>query len=184
MGDGSVVLILDLRGITMAADIPALTRRAGDLQSTSEEPQDVVQESSRYLVCETHNGHRVAVPLNQVQRLENFLQSEIDATADSCFVKRNGELTQLIDPDRVLHTSEELEKETVELSLVGIILPNELGNKALAVRRIIDVETGHGQLEKTAMKSGLLGTLLVGGSATEVMDVVAVSQWSEENPLL
>jgi two-component system chemotaxis sensor kinase CheA len=184
MGDGSVVLILDLRGITMAADIPALTRRAGDLQSTSEEPQDVVQESSRYLVCETHNGHRVAVPLNQVQRLENFLQSEIDATADSCFVKRNGELTQLIDPDRVLHTSEELEKETVGLSLVGIILPNELGNKALAVRRIIDVETGHGQLEKTAMKSGLLGTLLVGGSATEVMDVVAVSQWSEENPLL
>jgi len=184
MGDGSVVLILDLRGITMAADIPALTRRAGDLQSTSEEPRDVVQESSRYLVCETHNGHRVAVPLNQVQRLENFLQSEIDATADSCFVKRNGELTQLIDPDRVLHTSEELEKETVGLSLVGIILPNELGNKALAVRRIIDVETGHGQLEKTAMKSGLLGTLLVGGSATEVMDVVAVSQWSEENPLL
>lgn len=184
MGDGSVVLILDLRGITMAADIPALTRRAGDLQSTSKEPQDVVQESSRYLVCETHNGHRVAVPLNQVQRLENFLQSEIDATADSCFVKRNGELTQLIDPDRVLHTSEELEKETVGLSLVGIILPNELGNKAIAVRRIIDVETGHGQLEKTAMKSGLLGTLLVGGSATEVMDVVAVSQWSEENPLL
>ena len=184
MGDGSVVLILDLRGITMAADIPALTRRAGDLQSTSKEPQDVVQESSRYLVCETHKGHRVAVPLNQVQRLENFLQSEIDATADSCFVKRNGELTQLIDPDRVLHTSEELEKETVGLSLVGIILPNELGNKAIAVRRIIDVETGHGQLEKTAMKSGLLGTLLVGGNATEVMDVVAVSQWSEENPLL
>ena len=184
MGDGSVVLILDLRGITMAADIPALTRRAGDLQSTSEEPQDVVQESSRYLVCETHNGHRVAVPLNQVQRLENFLQSEIDAAADSSFVKRNGELTQLIDPDRVLHTSKELRKETGGLSLVGIILPNELGNKAIAVRRIIDVETGHGQLEKTAMKSGLLGTLLVGGSATEVMDVVAVSQWSEESPLL
>jgi two-component system chemotaxis sensor kinase CheA len=184
MGDGSVVLILDLRGITMAADIPALTRRAGDLQSTSEKPRDVVQESSRYLVCETHNGHRVAVPLNQVQRLENFLQSEIDAAADSSFVKRNGELTQLIDPDQVLHTSEELGKETVGLSLVGIILPHELGNKALAVRRIIDVETGHGPLEKTGTKSGLLGTLLVGGSATEVMDIVAVSQWSEENPLL
>jgi hypothetical protein len=83
-----------------------------------------------------------------------------------------------------LHTSEELGKETVGLSLVGIILPHELGNKALAVRRIIDVETGHSPLEKTGTKSGLLGTLLVGGSATEVMDIVAVSQWSEENPLL
>ena len=182
MGDGSVVLILDLRGITMAADIPALTRRAGDLQSTSEEPSEVVQESSRYLVCETHNGHRVAVPLNQVQRLENFLESEIDPAADSRFVKRNGELTQLIDPDQVLHTSKELGKEPTG-SLVGIILPNELGNKAFAVRRIIDIETGHGPLEKTATKRGLLGTLLVGDSATEVMDIVSASQWSEENPL-
>jgi two-component system chemotaxis sensor kinase CheA len=182
MGDGSVVLILDLRGITMAADIPALTRRAGDLQSTSEEPSEVVQESSRYLVCETHNGHRVAVPLNQVQRLENFLESEIDPAADSRFVKRNGELTQLIDPDQVLHTSKELGKEPTG-SLVGIILPNELGNKAIAVRRIIDIETGHGPLEKTATKRGLLGTLLVGNSATEVMDIVSASQWSEENPL-
>ena len=182
MGDGSVVLILDLRGITMAADIPALTRRAGDLQSTSEEPREVVQESSRYLVCETHNGHRVAVPLNQVQRLENFLESEIDPAADSRFVKRNGELTQLIDPDQVLHTSKELGKEPTG-SLVGIILPNELGNKAIAVRRIIDIETGHGPLEKTATKRGLLGTLLVGDSATEVMDIVSASQWSEENPL-
>jgi two-component system chemotaxis sensor kinase CheA len=182
MGDGSVVLILDLRGITMAADIPALTRRAGDLQSTSEEPSEVVQESSRYLVCETHNGHRVAVPLNQVQRLENFLESEIDPAGDSRFVKRNGELTQLIDPDQVLHTSKELGKEPTG-SLVGIILPNELGNKAIAVRRIIDIETGHGPLEKTATKRGLLGTLLVGDSATEVMDIVSASQWSEENPL-
>ena len=180
MGDGSVVLILDLRGITMAADIPALTRRAGDLQSTSEKPQAVVQESSRYLVCKTHNGHRFAVPLNQVQRLESFVESEINHAADSYFVKRNGELTQLIDPDQFLDTSKKIRKKPTGSS-VGIILPNELGNKALAVRKIIDVETGHGPLERTAIKNGLLGTRLVGGSATEVMDIAAASQWSEEN---
>ena len=139
MGDGSVVLILDLRGITMSADIPAHTRRGGDLQSTSEELSEFVKESARYLVCETHYGRRVAVPLNQVQRLENFLQSEIDPAGDSCFVKRDGELTQLIDPDRILHTSESLEKEPTDSSIVGVILPHELGNKAIAVRRIIDV---------------------------------------------
>ena len=183
MGDGSVVLILDLRGITMSADIPAHTRRGGDLQSTSEELSEFVKESARYLVCETHYGRRVAVPLNQVQRLENFLQSEIDPAGDSCFVKRDGELTQLIDPNRILHTSERLEKEPTDSSIVGVILPHELGNKAIAVRRIIDVETGHGSLEKTATKSGLLGTLLVGDSATEVLDIIAASQWSEESSL-
>jgi hypothetical protein len=66
---------------------------------------------------------------------------------------------------------------------VGVILPHELGNKAIAVRRIIDVETGYGSLEKTKTKSGLLGTLLVGDSATEVLDIIAASQWSEESPI-
>lgn len=181
MGDGSVVLILDLRGITKAADIPALTLRAGDLESTSEKLQDATQESSRYLVCETHNGNRVAFPLHQVERLENFLESEIDPAADSYFVKRNGELTRLIYPDRFLRPLKELRKRSTG-SVVGVILPDELGNKAIAVRRIIDVETGHGPLEKTTSKPCLLGTLLVGGSTTEVMDIVSVSQKSEENP--
>ena len=134
-------------------------------------------------MCETHHGRRVAVPLNQVQRLENSLQSEIDPAGDSCFVKRDGKLTQLIDPDQILHTSKRLEKEPTDSSVLDVILPHELGNKAIAVRRIIDVETGHGLLEKTATKSGLLGTLLVGDSATEVLDIIAASQWSEESPL-
>ena len=183
MGDGSVVLILDLRGITIAADIPAHTRRATDSQHSQTTSKEIIQEASRYLVCETHRGRRVAVPLKQVQRLENFHASEVDPAGNLHFVKRNGELTQLIDPDRILHAPQSSSQSDTNLSLVGVILPDELGRKALAVRRIIDVEAGHGQLEEASKKNGVLGTLLIGDAATEILDISAASQWPEGSPL-
>lgn len=173
MGDGSVVLILDLRGITIAADIPAHARRAVDPQSKDNDFKEVRQEDSRYLVCETHLGRRVAVPLNQVQRLENFPESEVNPAGDSHFVKRNGELTQLIDPDKMLHTSKTSTPNDTNSDLVGIVLPNEHGNKALSVRKIIDVESGRGSLEEIMNDDCLLGTLLVGNAATEILDIPA-----------
>ena len=171
MGDGSVVLILDLRGITIAADIPAHTRRAVDPQTNSNHFLKARQEDSRYLVCETHLGRRVAVPLNQVQRLENFPESEVDPAGGIYYVKRNDELTQLIDPDQMLSTSKTSPQNDIRSNLVGIVLPNEHGNKALSVRKIIDVELGQGSLEKTMNQEGLLGTLLVGNTATEILDI-------------
>ncbi|MBT4886999.1 MAG: chemotaxis protein CheA [Planctomycetaceae bacterium] len=173
MGDGSVVLILDLRGITIAADIPAHARRAVDPRSKNNDFKEIRQEDSRYLVCETHLGRRVAVPLNQVQRLENFPESEVDPAGDIHFVKRNGELTQLIDPDKMLHTSKTSPRNDANSDLVGVVLPNEHGNKALSVRKIIDVESGRGPLEETMNEDCLLGTLLVGNAATEILDIPA-----------
>ena len=173
MGDGSVVLILDLRGITIAADIPAHARRAVDPRSKNNDSKEIRQEDSRYLVCETHLGRRVAVPLNQVQRLENFPESEVDPAGDIHFVKRNGELTQLIDPDKMLHTSKTSPRNDANSDLVGVVLPNEHGNKALSVRKIIDVESGRGPLEETMNEDCLLGTLLVGNAATEILDIPA-----------
>jgi two-component system chemotaxis sensor kinase CheA len=171
MGDGSVVLILDLRGITVAADIPAHTHRTANSQSNENRFTEIKQEDSRYLVCETHLGRRVAVPLNQVQRLENFPESEVDPAGGIYYVKRNDELTQLIDPDQMLSTSKTSPQNDIRSNLVGIVLPNEHGNKALSVRKIIDVELGQGSLEKTMNQEGLLGTLLVGNTATEILDI-------------
>ena len=81
------------------------------------------------------------------------------------------ELTQLIDPDQMLSTSKTSPQNDIRSNLVGIVLPNEHGNKALSVREIIDVELGQGSLEKTMNQEGLLGTLLVGNTATEILDI-------------
>ena len=44
--------------------------------------------------------------------------------------------------------------------------------------RIIDVDRAESELETGIGTPGLLGTLLVGGAATEVIDVPAAARWA------
>jgi hypothetical protein len=73
----------------------------------------------------------------------------------------------------MLHTSKTSTPNDTNSDLVGIVLPNEHGNKALSVRKIIDVESGRGSLEEIMNDDCLLGTLLVGNAATEILDIPA-----------
>ena len=175
MGDGGVVLILDLRGLAMAADIPA---RAQDTEQPATAGSPLTQaEADRYLVCETHGGRRIAVPLQQVERLETLRPEQISSAGDRQFAKRGSRLTRLIDPDQLL-VSFERRSPPAAASLVGVILTADTGGDALSVARIIDVDRAESDLEPGGGAAGLLGTLLVGGAATEVLDVPAAARWA------
>lgn len=177
MGDGGVVLILDLRGLAMAADIPARTQTPDKVTASLDEPADQAAEAARYLVCETHQGRRVAVPLEHVDRLETFRPEQLSSAGDRQFVKRGSRLTRLIDPD-ALRGSPAAQPLSATASLVGVILAADVGGDALSVRRIINVERADSPLESGIGVAGLLGTLLVGGTATEVIDVPAAARWA------
>ncbi|MGA1617444.1 MAG: hypothetical protein ACO37F_02895, partial [Pirellulales bacterium] len=174
MGDGGVVLILDLRGLAMAADIPARTRDTE--QPTRAASTSAVAEADRYLVCETNSGRRIAVPLEHVERLETLRPEQISSAGDRRFAKRGSRLTRIIDPDQLLAVVDESPVSTNPL--IGVILTTATGSDALSVSRIIDVERADSKLETGLGEPGLLGTLLVGGVATEVIDVPAAANWA------
>ena len=174
MGDGGVVLILDLRGLAMAADIPARTRDTE--QPTRAASTSAVAEADRYLVCETNSGRRIAVPLEHVERLETLRPDQISSAGDRRFAKRGSRLTRIIDPDQLLAVVDESPVSTNPL--IGVILTTATGSDALSVSRIIDVERADSKLETGLGEPGLLGTLLVGGVATEVIDVPAAANWA------
>ena len=174
MGDGGVVLILDLRGLAMAADIPARTRDTE--QSTQAESPSTLAEANRYLVCETHSGRRIAVPLEHVERLETLRPEQISSAGDCLFAKRGSRLTRIIDPDQLLAVVDK--SPVITNPLVGVILATATGTDALSVSRIIDVERADSEMETGLGEPGLLGTLLVGGVATEVIDVPTAANWA------
>ncbi len=175
MGDGGVVLILDLRGLAMAADIPARARDTASLPTAGGPAAET--EADRYLICETHRGRRIAVPLEQVDRLETLRPGQITPAGDRQFAKRGGQLTRLIDPDQLLESPCQ-QTAAAAAALVGVILTADAGGDALSVSRIIDVDRAEGELETGIGTPGLLGTLLVGGAATEVIDVPAAARWA------
>jgi two-component system chemotaxis sensor kinase CheA len=72
LGDGGVVLILDLRGVARAAELPAIERGAEPPGAAA-----VTAAGERYLVCQTRIGRRVALPLAEVVRLEKYRARDV-----------------------------------------------------------------------------------------------------------
>lgn len=167
MGDGGVVLILDLRGLAMAADVPARTRSVEARLGGIDKPPSAVAEPQRYLVCETRRGRRVAMPLSAVSRLESVHADAVTRSGGRQFVRRGNDLARVIDLDCVLGGETPMPEPE---PMVGVVLAAESAGDLVAVRRIVDVCSSDGLL-RGGRGEGVLGSLLLEGVATDVIDV-------------
>jgi two-component system chemotaxis sensor kinase CheA len=162
LGDGGVVLILDLRGIVRATDLPAVDRGVDDVRPAAE----AAAESDRYLVCQTRAGRRIAVPLDGITRLEHFAAHQVQPLGSRRVVRRGEGFTSVIDADEWLGSpAGEPSPESVNL----VVLNDRGGGVAIAVQRILDVLGAESDLQPALASQGVAGSLALGGVATEVL---------------
>ena len=162
LGDGSVIMILDPNGIAAkAGDIQigsrdvgddAVSRRAGRSDATS------------LLVFKVGEQAPKAVPLALVARLENVEVTAIEHTETGDFVQYRGGLMP------VLRYSDAVSWKTEGLQPV-LVFSDDDHTMGLAVDEIIDIVEQELDIEMVSSRDGVLGTSVVGGHATEVMDV-------------
>jgi len=164
LGDGGVVLILDLRGVHRLARLPALDRTA----ETEAEP--TAPAAARYLVCGTSAGRRVAVPLAEVVRLERYRRDELQQAGSRALVRRGTGFTPVADVDRIMGSGGPAAGAGEILSLV--VVGGDEGGLGLAVGTIVDVFAAESALQP-AGAAGVAGILSLGGVATEVLDLRA-----------
>ncbi len=166
-GDGAVVLILDPRGIAVAARVPSRGSDA-DADATADSLSGM---ADRYLVCESPAGRAVAVPLDDVARLETFASDRIQRAAGTRVVHRDGVLTAIADLDLVLGGASAAAGGE---SVTAVILAPAHGEVGLQVRRILEVVTPARPIDRGLRARGIAGTIAVAGRATEVIDVSQV----------
>ena len=164
LGDGGVVLILDLRGMLRVTELPSQRRRDEETTAVS------ACDSDSYLVCRTGTGRRIAVPLDTVMRLEQFDGSEVQAVGGKRVVRRGDLFTPVIDADGLLGAPAE-QDDAAPVNLV--VLDDRRGGVGIAVRHILDVAAAESVLQTTLAAPGVAGTLAIGGIATEVLDLAA-----------
>jgi len=162
LGDGGLVLILDLRGVHRVARLPALDRAA----ETDTEP--TAPPAARYLVCGTPAGHRVAVPLAEVVRLERHRRDQLQRVGSMAVVKRGTGFTPVADVDAVMGRP----GSSADDSLSLVVVAGDESGLGLAVRSIVDVFAAESTLQP-ATGAGVAGILSLGGVATEVLDLRA-----------
>ncbi len=157
LGDGGVVLILDLRGVLRGTRLPPIPH---ELDAASP-AADVA--SDRYLVCTTRGGRRIAVPLGEVARLERHPRADLERLGPRTVVRRGEGYTPVIDADVVLGAPAGPAAETARI----VVLGRGGDDVAVEVDGIVDVlpaETG------VACGAGVTGTLALGGRAAELVD--------------
>lgn len=165
LGDGGVVLILDLRGLLRIAKLPPAVREPEPARAP------VAEIADRYLVCGTFGGRRIAVPLADVVRLEKYRLDEVQAVGDRRVIRRGDIFTTLEDADCLLGAATAPAAATMSV----VVLNERCGGFGLAVGSIIDVLAAESRV-MPASSPGVAGILALGGIATEVIDLAVAGQ--------
>jgi two-component system chemotaxis sensor kinase CheA len=162
LGDGRVVMILDVPGIAQVSRV--MEQEATD--TASAEAAEGAAEAGRtaLIVFDTGGGVRQAVPLERVSRLEKIPAADIEVADGRWLVQYRGALLPLI-PARDGMDPRALDPRPT------IVFSDGARSLGLAVDEIHDIVEDYLAIEMDAAREGLLGTAVVGGKSAEVLDL-------------
>jgi two-component system chemotaxis sensor kinase CheA len=163
MGDGSVILIIEPNGIAAALGSAALSRNANAAGPDAERQADDSSVESM-LVFRAGSAHPRAVLLSLVTRLEEIDVEKIETANGRALVQYRGQLMPLIP------VSDEVQvKEGGKQPL--LVFSDEGRSMALVVDEIVDIVEQKLDIELISEQPGILGSALIKGQATEVIDI-------------
>lgn len=162
LGDGSVIMILDPNGIMKAA---------GGMDAADNAPQTKLSakaESSRektaLLLFSTGDSAPKAVPLSLVARLEEIKTDEIETSGDRHMIQYRGILMPLLPFDSTVDMHDAPQKPV-------LVFADETSTMGLVVNEIVDITEEVVNVQVSGNSPGLIGSAIIGGKATDVVDI-------------
>ncbi|WP_316979636.1 hybrid sensor histidine kinase/response regulator [Shumkonia mesophila] len=173
LGDGSVIMILDPNGI--AATTSAVTVTREEAAELDERHVAFNEEVTSLLVFRAGNEELKAVPLALVARLEEIDLGSVEHSHGVPMVQYRGHIMPLV-PFNPSHTW------ATEGRQPTIVFTEGDRSMGLVVDDIIDIVEDRISVELKADQPGLVGTAVVAGKATDVIDTAfyltrAFSDW-------
>jgi two-component system chemotaxis sensor kinase CheA len=191
MGDGKVALILDVLGLAQAANVVVGVRERALSEKPASAPEPL-GDCWTVLLFATHDGGRMAIPLSQVARLEEFPRSALERVGPQEVVQYRDEILPLI------HVSRALRRHRRRFGTRGRIGPRrpadgssppEAGDTVqvvvyagrgqrvgLVVDRILDIAEETIVARAPASCAGVQFTAVIQGRVTEFLDVESILQ--------
>jgi two-component system chemotaxis sensor kinase CheA len=162
LGDGSVIMILDPNGLVEDSSEKA----AANLAAHEDQQEARASDLTALLLFRAGGQEPKAVPLALVARLEEIEASQIENVNGRHVVQYRGRLMPLIPIDDAVT----LRKEGRQPVLVFADGERSMG---LLVDAIVDIVEAELKIELASEKKGTIGSAVVNGRATEVVDVGA-----------
>jgi two-component system chemotaxis sensor kinase CheA len=165
LGDGSVIMILDPNGIAETIGTltgsPALASAAAHAE---DEARKAKGDATSLLVFRAGTPEPKAVPLALVTRLEEIDCRKIELSNGRHLIQYRGQLMPLV---RVNDNVRLKENGTQPL----LVFSDGGRSMGLIVDEIIDIVEDHLEIEVASDREGVLGSAVIKGEATEIIDV-------------
>src|SRR5579883_2211246 len=175
MGDGRVALILDVFGLAQRAGAVAEMQ---DLSVAAAPLTDAPPaERPSVLLIESRGRERMAIPLNQVARLEEFPRARVERVANRRVVQYCGQILPLLDVDAALRSAlpptlqslAEPSDDKEAFQVVAYARPERpIG---LIVEKILDIVEQDSEIRGQSSRPGVKHTTVIQGHVTELLDV-------------
>jgi len=169
MGDGKVALILDVLGVAQRASVIAETReRLGGEKSLEAEEQSV--EKQTLLLFRVGEEGRMAVPLSEVARLEEFPLAKIERSGAQEVVQYRGQIMPLVRLAPTLGLPSDEEHDPIQV-VVYSYCGRSIG---LVVDRILDIVEEPVTVQSRSHRQGILGSAVIQQRVMDLVDVRGV----------
>ncbi|MES2305335.1 MAG: chemotaxis protein CheW [Gemmatimonadota bacterium] len=170
MGDGRVALILDVLGLAQAANVLSAGARERVSVDHAERNDESRANRQTLLVMAVGETSRVAVPLSEVARLEQFPSSAVEVSGNRRVVQYRGRIMPLLD---IAHF---LGAPPTDLPDMMSVVVYQSGDRSvgLVVSEIVDIVEEAITVRDTMPRRGTLGAVVVQGSVTDLLDLEAL----------
>ena len=162
LGDGSVIMIIDPNGIAQRMGTAATAKHLAEAGREAQRTDDGVVESM--LVFRAGSPHPKAVPLSLVTRLEEINAGTIETSNGRPVVQYRGQLMPLVP----VNADVRIKSEGAQPLLV---FADQGRSMALVVDEIVDIVEERLDIELASTTAGILGSAVIKGQATEIIDV-------------
>ena len=172
MGDGLPALILDVAGLARLANLQGRNSSAA-LDAARSGLQQAALPTKMLLLFRAGNFHRIAVPLPLVARLEKIPTNTVERAAGHAVLHYRGDILPLVDLASVLEPGsghDAFADEIIQL----IVFTDGARRIGVIVDQIVDIVDEAVTVRRGATAPGLLGSAVIGGKITDLLDLHAV----------
>ena len=164
LGDGSVIMILDPNGVAQAFGSHVGTAVETTAEAAAKEERPEEQNTVSLLIFRAGSPEPKAVPLSLVTRLEEFNIDQIEFSNGRDMVQYRGSLMPLVQVNDFVQRRTEGSQPMLVFSDAG-------RSMGLVVDEIVDIVDEQLNIEVSSEVPGILGTAVIKGKATEIIDV-------------
>jgi len=175
LGDGMVIPIFDCNGLASMIQLESAPDEAIDYMG---EHDNALAEELQHALVFSQGEQRFVISMTLIERLEYFEASRIEKTASGEVLQYRGDVIRVLRWGEMLGAAPKVASGEDEYC---IILSDNGKRMCLQVDQVVDILEVSFDIKQTSDTSLLLGTTVIEGIATEVVDVFEVVQCADPN---